>query len=215
MWLSSQRSSVLCVTGKLGSGKTVAMSNIVAHVATEQPCKCAYFFCIFKEPESLKAVNIVRSLVYHCLDDLTTADRIWHTIVEKCGSDLLGVSSPYEIVDVVLEFLSRDQQYIAILDGLEDCPDDDIEDTFEVLQRLMQQRTVLLCHSARSDSRYHLLALERPGTQVSLSLDTEEHDEEIAAFVMEEMAKRNASRYLSPELDDRVIRQLVAGAQGM
>lgn len=37
-WKCMQGSAVLCVSGKLGSGKTVAMANIVAEMSMEQPC---------------------------------------------------------------------------------------------------------------------------------------------------------------------------------
>lgn len=189
------------------------MASIVANISTERPC--AYFFCTFKEPESLKAVNILLSIVCHFLDGLGAADDIWSTIAEKYGTCLPDVSSPHIILDLILPFLPRNQKYIVILDGLEDLSDEEAKDTFESLQRLMQERTMLLCHSARSESRYQRVAHEKLGTGSSINLDTEEHDEEMRAFIENEIAKRNESCHLSPELEDLVVKQLVAGSQGM
>lgn len=74
-WKSTRTSATLCISGKLGSGKTVSMANIVARTNLEQPC--AYVFCESQEPSSLKATNILGSIAFHLLDNLPTGAVSW------------------------------------------------------------------------------------------------------------------------------------------
>lgn len=212
-WRSMKQSSALCVSGKLGSGKTVAMANIVAEMSNER--LCAYFFCAFKEPKSLEANTIFRSIAYHCLEILEDNQAMWDSIVGKYGAGFPTVSSPDQILDFMLKFLPRGREYVIVLDGLEECTEEDIEDVLSGLRRLMKDRIVLLCYSARSESRFQGAARRKLNTGFSVSLNESEHDEEISAFIMDEIHRRNVSQHLSSELEELVIRQLVAGSQGI
>lgn len=212
-WKAMRTSSVLYVTGKLGSGKTVAMANIVAHMNTERPC--AFFFCTFKEPETLQAINILRSIAFHILDGMIPGDSLWDSVMETYGGKLPQFSSQEQIIDQILQFMPENQRYVVILDGLEDCSDENIEEVLLGLRRLMQERIILLCYSARSESRFQRLACEKLGTAFSLSLDERGHEEEIQRFIKDEISRRNTSRQLPQELVDLIENQLTIGSQGM
>lgn len=69
-------------------------------------------------------------------DSLGAADKTWHEILEKGDTYLRGLSSLEKTLDFVLQFLPRDRRYIVIIDGLENCFDEELKDIFVGLQRL-------------------------------------------------------------------------------
>lgn len=119
------------------------------------------------------------------------------------------------IMDFILGLLPKDKRYVIIADGLEDVSDAEITDVILGLRRLMQHRIVLLCYSSRSGSRFHRLANDQITSAFSVSHDDFKHDEEIEAYIVEELIRRNATRHLSPDLEELVKKQLLVGAQGM
>lgn len=214
-WKSMQVSSTLCVSGKLGSGKTVAMANLIAQMNEEQLCAGAFFFCTFKDQTSLKAANILGGILSQFLDGLETNDINWGAVARKYDAKLSSISSPHDIVETVLPILPTTKKYVVALDGLEDCSDEDVNDVMLGLTRLMEARIILLSYSARSESRFQQLARHRLGASFTISLDEQQHSEEIEEFIQGELERRNASRQLSPQLQELVKRQLVVGSQGM
>lgn len=210
-WKASRASATLCVSGKLGSGKTVSMANIVARTNIEQPC--AYVFCESQEPSSLKAASLLGSIAFHLLDSLPTAGTAW-----AAGGRTNMKTSAFDsdsIVDFILELLPKDKRYVIIIDGLEDVPDAEFNDVALGLRRLMQHRVILLCYSSRSDSRFHRIAKDQLAPEFSISHDDAKHEEELEAYIVQELTRRNITRHLSPDLEELVKKQLLIGAQGM
>lgn len=210
-WESMRASSKLCVSGKLGSGKTVSMANIVAQTDLEQPC--AHVFCAAQEPSSLKATMILGSIAFNLLDHLPSEAVSWREAQKNIGT--ISSFDPERIIDFLLTLLPEERTYIIIADGLEDCSDADMTDVLVGLDRLAQNRTVLLCYSSRSDSRFHHIAKRRLQPEFFISLDDSNHDTELQAYITDEVTRRNATRHLSPDLEELVKDQLIIGAQGM
>lgn len=210
-WKSMKKSATLCISGKLGSGKTVSMANIVARMDLEQPC--AHAFCASQEPNSLKAASVLGSFAFNLLDHLPTESIDWREAEQY--SVLISTFDSESVLDLVLDLLPEDRTYVVIADGLEDCPDADIADVISGLCRLIQERTVLLCYSSRSDSRFHHVAKQRLAPDYKISLDDFNHDAEIEAYIVQEVTRRNSKRHLSSDLEELVKKQLIIGAQGM
>lgn len=210
-WRAMQTSATLFVSGKLGSGKTVSMANIVARTNVEQPC--AHALCASQEPNSLTALGILGSIAFSLLDHLPPEAMAWRDA--KQFDAMIDAFDPESIINFLLALLPVDRTYIIVADGLEDCPDAEITDVISGLCRLKKNRLVLLCYSSRSDSRFHLLAKEHLSPEYSASLDDVNHDAELEAYIVQEVTRRNATRHLSPELEDLVKKQLIVGAQGM
>lgn len=210
-WKSMQRSATLCVSGKLGSGKTVSMANILARTDLEQPC--AHAFCVTQETSSLKATSVLGSVAFNLLDHLPPEAMAWED-AEQFDA-MINVFDPESIVNFLLALLPMNRTYIIIVDGLEDCADADITDVLSGLCRLAQNRVVLLCYSSRSDSRFQHLAKQHFEPEFLVSHDDVNHDAELESYIVKEVARRNATRHLSPELEELVKKQLIIGAQGM
>lgn len=210
-WKSMETSATLCVTGKLGSGKTVSMANIVARTDLEQPC--AYAFCASQEPTSLKATSILGGIAFSLLDHLPPEAMIWGD-AEQFDA-MINTFDPESIINSVLGLLPVDGTYIIIVDGLEDCSGADITDVISGLRRLAQKRVVLLCYSSRSDSRFQHVAKQNLKPEFLISHDDSNHDAELESYIVKEVTRRNASRHLSSDLEELVKKQLIIGAQGM
>lgn len=210
-WKSTRTSATLCVSGKLGSGKTVSMANIVARTGLEHPC--AYAFCAAQEQNSLKATGILGSIAFNLLDHLPTSAVPWREA--ERNKAMINIFDPERIIDFVLDLLPNDRLYVVVADGLEDCCDADMSDVIFGLCRLIQNRSILLCYSSRSDSRFHQVANQHLQPRFSISHDDFNHDAELEAYIVEEVTRRNASRNLRPDLEELVKNQLILGAQGM
>lgn len=211
-WSEMCKSSTICISGKLGSGKTVALASIAADINIQQPC--AFFFCTFKEPDTLKAANILGSIAFHILNGLPAKEVLWDALAGQHDA-LSGVLSPDGILNIILELAPRNRKYAIVIDGLEDCPDEEINDVLLCLSRLVEDRAILLCYSTRSESRFERLARTNLPAEFHISLDESKHDEEIQAYIMKEVRRRNASGYLSSELEDQVMAKLMKLSQGM
>lgn len=210
-WKSMQKSTTLCISGKLGSGKTVSMANIVARTDLEQPC--AYAFCASQEPTSLKATDVLGSIAFSLLDHLPPEAMVWGDAEQSDA--MINTFDPESIINFVLGLLPLDRTYIIIVDGLEDCSDADITDVMSGLRRLAQSRVVLLCYSSRSDSRFQLVAKQNLTPEFLISHDDSHHDAELESYIVKEVTRRNTTRHLSPDLEGLVTKQLILGAQGM
>lgn len=214
-WLAEDVSSTLCISGKLGSGKTVTMANIVAQITMHQTC--AFFFCTFKDQESLKAANVLGSLAFHLLDSIPGEDSTWDALSRQDDTMSRELTST-GIIRLLTDILPEHEKYVVAFDGLEDCLDDEITEVIYGLRRLMARRKVLLCYSARSGSMFQRLTAQKLFSNFSLSLHEKMHDEEIKAYITEEVARRKKTSQpglFSDKVVDLVIQQLLTGAQGM
>lgn len=124
---------------------------------------------------------------------------MWHNVFESCSA--ASLFPPDQILDLLLDCMPTDRRYAVVLDGLEDCPDDEVEDTLRIIDRLMQNQTVLLCYSARSESRFQHLAQQKFSGGHTLDPNDSAHNEEIKDFILSEISRRNISRHLDSELE--------------
>lgn len=214
-WIAEDASSTLCISGKLGSGKTVTMANLVAQMNMHQTC--AFYFCTFQEQESLEARAVLGSIAFHLLDSLPGDDPTWDALSRQEGTMSRALTS-LGIVRLLTDLLPENTKYVVVLDGLEDCPNDEITEVVYGLRRLMAHRKVLLCYSARSGSTFQRLTAQILPANYSFSLAEKMHDEEIKAYITEEVARRKQTSQpglFSDKLVALVEKQLLAGAQGM
>lgn len=209
-WTRMRTSSTLSVIGKLGSGKTVSMANIAARMNIDQ--SCAYVFCASQERTSLEATSILGSIAFNLLDNLPAEVTARSKVLRNYSTKTFDSET---IIDLLLSLLPEDGRYIIVADGLESCPDADLNDVLLGFRRLMQNRHVLVCYSSRSASQFQHVAEHHLTPEFSISHDDPHHDAELEAYIMHEVSRRNATRHLNPDLEELVKKQLVAGAHGM
>jgi ankyrin repeat protein len=150
-WKSQICSSTLVFRGKLGSGKSVVMANIVEdlNVFPQYQGKnipVSYFFCRYDIAESLKERTVIGSLarqLLHTSFDLDAAVGI----LEK--ADMSLVSS--EVIDILRQALPSDHKAFFVLDGLDECDPDQRKALAFQLRVLQKLFTLHVCISFRGE----------------------------------------------------------------
>ncbi|KAK3335257.1 hypothetical protein B0T19DRAFT_3600 [Cercophora scortea] len=211
-WKSGEGSTLL-IAGHLGSGKTVALANIAADVTVDKN-GCSVFFCKQEDPSTLKSSAIIGSIAYQMIQSNLTKCS-W----EKLDKDSQNIAVSTDI-DSVTQFLPlllpREKQYFVVVDGLEDCPTQELEETMQTLQRLGSRMKLRLCFSCRLDSKTEQ-ATKRILVNHRIFTNDARRDTEIHNFIKTEVTRRNSARKqpLGADLESQIVEQLTLGAQGM
>ncbi|KAM7197787.1 hypothetical protein V8F20_006460 [Naviculisporaceae sp. PSN 640] len=210
----SQTSSLLHLTGHLGSGKTVGVANFAADLAG-QGAGCATFFCKREDPHTQSQNSIIGSILYQLVsNNLKTCT--WDNLEDGCRLPVAPITVD-SVIKLLPSLLPRDQQYFVLLDGLEECPNIEVKDTMQTLSELQSTFKVSLCITERMGSC--ALDMIRASFQsiYSITLNNPTRDAELQEYIHSEVRVRNSLRPLrfAPELVTQIIEQLKAGAQGM
>jgi ankyrin repeat protein/DNA replication protein DnaC len=156
-WKDSSRSSTLLYTGKLGSGKSVLLANIVDDLSLssekERP-SVAYFFCKHDIKESLQARAIVGSLARQLLR--TVADL---TICAKSCENTHTTGDSGKVLEMLFQGFSSNSKIYVVLDGLDECDEEEREILVRAIRQIQQNFTVLVCASFRKEPNKDLLSI--------------------------------------------------------
>jgi len=118
-WKGQSDSCTLMYTGKLGSGKSVLLANIVddIHLYVQgKDIAVAYFFCRHDIPESLKAQTVIGSLARQLLHPIPNLAMVAE-LLDKTTSAL-----DFEILLSLFQHaLPPNYRAYFILDGLDEC----------------------------------------------------------------------------------------------
>lgn len=119
-WKNKSGSKMLSCTGTMGTGKTVLVSNIIAHLYNTQdsPYVICYFFCRSDDETTLQARNILGSLARQILDisiNHATQDDLENLVAETRSLDA------EDVIDFVAPHLQPNKRYFVIVDGVEEC----------------------------------------------------------------------------------------------
>jgi len=216
-WKSNASGSILRVTGCLGSGKTVALANAVADISLEKGT-CAFFFCKGDDKRTLTARSIVGSI----------AQQLILGVLGKCEWDILDRELRLPLgpvtIQAILQLLplllpSANHNYWVVVDGLDECPTEELDDVLGALQTLREVTGLNLsvCFSARTDSHASSAGERFFKIDHRLSMTDSDRDVEMYNYINTEVKRLNISREkpLCPKTETLVIDQLTLGAQGM
>ncbi|KAI9760034.1 MAG: hypothetical protein M1840_002750, partial [Geoglossum simile] len=214
-WKGRADSCTLIYTGKLGSGKSVLLANIVDDINLHVQSKShtvAYFFCRHDIPESLKARTIFGSLARQLLrpiPDLAMAAEIL---------DETTSATDFERIFTLLQrTLPPDHKAYFILDGLDECDYAERKTLIQRLRKLQETFTLVLCASIRLDLKNaSILSSEQFIATRITSIPDENPD--IEAFIEAELASCIESGGLvvgDPRLILKIQDALLEGSQGM
>lgn len=212
-WKMSESNGNLVVAGKLGSGKSVLLANIVDDLhLLGNATLVAYIFSRYASVESLKARTIFGSLARQLLSRFTDGSAL---PPYPHGSPAQPDVS--EIIKVLKSALPKGQAVFCVLDGLDDCDSTEVSTLFAQLRELASNIKLRLCISVRSgvdlEFRSQVDALE---AQWNLPLSDDNPD--IASFIESELESRLDSGRLvlgDPTLVLDIRDALLRGANGM
>ena len=212
-WKGEGNSCTLVYTGKLGSGKSVLLANIVDDLnicAQNKNTPVAYFFCKHDISESLKARTIIGSLARQLLRtklDLTVAAQL-------CDQTAFDID---DILDVLRRALPSNHRVYFVLDGLDECDHSEKELFIQQLHKLQKVLVLLLCVSYRVEPSNALeLSFEQFIEPNFASIP--DANPEIEAYIDAELNNCLESKKLvigEPTLKEEIQDALLKGAQGM
>lgn len=151
-WKTRTNSCTLICTGKLGSGKSVLLANIVddlnLHVQ-HADCPVTYFFCRHDIAESLNANTIIGSLARQFLRPIADI-----SMAENAMNQTTMMLNAYAIQDILRRVLPPSFKAYVVLDGLDECDGNQRRAVIEHFRKLQDQprpifRTVCCVDSRR------------------------------------------------------------------
>jgi hypothetical protein len=215
-WKGRETACTLIYTGKLGSGKSVLLANVVDDLNLESQSKSvnvAYFFCRHDIPESLKSQTIIGSLARQLL--LQVVDI--RTVTEFIGETTSLALDFQKILNLLRQAILPGSKTYFVLDGLDECDDVQREILTSQLRSLQHTFSLLLCVSIRLGPGNVLKSsLERfTATQI---ISIPDNNPDIEAFISAELESLLESKRLvigNPALILDIQDALLKGSQGM
>ena len=216
-WKTRGDSCTLVYTGKLGSGKSVLLANMVDDLNLDiqnKATRVAYFFARYDTSESLEARTVIGSLAWQFLRNIPDLDL-------TSTAESLDMTRPILDVEWIFNLLQHtlpaDFKAYVILDGIDDCDDSEREQLIQHLHKLQVKFKLLLCISHRVDSNSLLNRyLEKLTAATSTSIP--DNNPDIEEFIEAELKSCIQSRKLVLG-DHRLILEiqdaLRAGSKGM
>lgn len=217
-WNVRADSCTLVCKGKLGSGKSVLLANIIddlnLHIQSTERL-VAYFFCRHDISESLEARIVLGSLARQLLrpiSDLTIVEEL----VDK--TDILDCDG---ILSMIHRVLPPDFKASFVLDGLDECDDLQRRTLIQHLRTLQDAFSLHICVSFRLEADDILrLSPELFANYSVIAIPDDNPD--IASFISAELERRIGSREPrmrltigNPELILDIEDALLQGAHGM
>ena len=211
-WKNGSGSRIFCLVGKLGSGKTVAMANVIADLASGGEFHLSYFFCRFDDIESLKARTVIGCLLKQMLTGIDF----------DAPEDVSSMMDIDELVELCLSLLVKkpERNHVICLDGLDECEDREKKQIMSALRRLWallsgKVRLSFFC-SVRPDG-VHIIE-ELPGPSSTLAMAGFDNDNEICEYIRASVEEQLESKNLvlgDATLVTRIVQELRTKADGM
>lgn len=211
---ATDRSRTLVYSGRLGSGKSIALANMVDDLNLDQShhkWPVIYFFCRHDVPDSLEARTVIGSLARQLLCTVQTLNTVPEDLE---GNDLPGSE---HMIELLQRNLDPERKAYLILDGLDECSAKQEREIMKNLRSLQKLCPLMVCLSSRQEA----------GTAASLrpeqltkpdTLTIPEDNPDIAKYIEAEIDNRVESGVLvvgDPILVLEIRDALLEGAQGM
>ncbi|KAF9770549.1 hypothetical protein IL306_011888 [Fusarium sp. DS 682] len=214
-WKVRSESCTLLYSGKLGSGKSVSLANVVddLYIQRQGNPPVAYFFCRQDAPKSLRARTILGCLARQLLcmiGELTTISE-----------DFTVAGPPVLDSDGIIHLLNRTLKPTCrayfILDGLDECDENQREDMIRRLREIQSVFPLLVCLSFRQETGNALTLRPEHFAKPSI-ISIPENNPDIAEFIQTELERQvefGRLRVGEPTLVLEIRDALLERAQGM
>lgn len=214
-WKANEQSCTLVCTGKLGSGKSVLLANIVDDLNRDVQslmCPVAYFFCRYDLAESLTSNTILRSLARQLLQPIKELSPLSHERLET-----MDFPNTFKVSDLLALVVSPKFHACIIIDGLDACDETESDQLLKDLQQLQDLFPIRACISFRTDAKVSQRIFHgKMKAQTLFSIPEDNPD--IERFITTELDRRIESWDLAignPCIVIEIRDALLRGAQGM
>ena len=213
-WRDGLHTSTLLYRGKLGSGKSVLLANIVDDLITTQKERplVVYFFCRHDVPESLQARTIIGSIARQILR--TIADL---SVIAQSCEDTHSTGDTEKVLDVLLRGFSSSAKVYLVLDGLDECALTERATLVPALQKIQEKMSISVCASFREEPNSGLQAIAQQLLDVHV-VCIPKNNPDIAAFIeadLERCLQQERLNIRDPTLISKIQDALLEGSQGM
>jgi ankyrin repeat protein len=214
-WKDSSDSCTLMYTGRLGSGKSVLLANIVddLHISIDKAqSPVAYFFCKHDIPESLRARTIIGSLARQLL--CTVPDL--SVLAESCRTTLT-TGDTEKLLELLLQGFPSNTKAYFVLDGLDECDSQEKETLVEAISTVQKILKITVCSSFRQEPNNGLQSVTNQlfATRVVLLPDENPDIESFIAADLKRCLDKNLLTIGDSALEVEIKNALSKGAQGM
>ncbi|KAJ5737121.1 uncharacterized protein N7483_002246 [Penicillium malachiteum] len=216
-WRERAYSCSLILTGRLGSGKSVLLANMVDDLNLHhrgQNMTVAFSFCRHDLPESLKPRIIIGSIARQLIWSMPgLAERV-------NGYNLKGQQDEFEAIRNLLgALLPPGFKAYLVIDGLDECEPEDRRTVIQEIRWLQQRFSLLLCASVRKEPRdpYRIDDAWEKFESVDITA-IPDNASDIEIFIETELESRITSGKLTignPILVLEIQDALLKGSQGM
>ncbi|GLB02594.1 hypothetical protein AtubIFM57258_003952 [Aspergillus tubingensis] len=206
------QSRTLVCTGKLGSGKSVLLANMVddLNLDSERKAVVAYFFCQHDSTQSLTPKTVIGSLARQLLQSGCDLDSARDVLGDRQSLEVDG------ILTLIRHLLPPHFEAIFVLDGLMHCDGNVRQVILASLQEIQKLIKLALCVSVRPEPADSLQELKQLQNQRCWPVTANKSD--IDAFINAELERCLESGKLvinDPALVLDVRDSLSQGAEGM
>ncbi|KAJ3571535.1 hypothetical protein NPX13_g5341 [Xylaria arbuscula] len=212
-WKVQPDSGTLVCSGKLGSGKSVLLANMVDDLylhAQNEGLPVAYFFCQHDNPQSLEARTIMGCLARQLLCSTRLPSGL---------DDFADTTSPAVDIDGVVDLLVKvlPSRAYFIIDGLDECNDRQRQILGTQLRRLQGSSSLLVCLSIRHEAE-NALRVYLEQFMKTIVFQIPDNNTDIEEYITAELERRiesEKSKLGNPTLILEIRDALLQGAQGM
>lgn len=212
-WKESEAPTSLALIGKLGSGKSVTMANVVEDLyLSDEHNKVTYYFCRHDNANGLTARaaigSFTRQLVIPFLDD---------SILDKVAG---GLSHPSftlgDVMSLIEMSVPKHTRAYFVIDGIDECPLHEANEIMKALGKIQAHLKLLVLVSVRSGAQDYSSLFSPLFKFTTFPIPIENPD--ITTFIDHELCRRIAEGQLV--LGDETIildirDALLQGANGM
>jgi Cdc6-like AAA superfamily ATPase len=185
-WKDYSSPRTLLYTGKLGSGKSVLLANIVDDLnihAKNNMIAVAYFFCRYNIPESLKARTILGSLARQLLRTIPDLAMVVDICEETCSTE-----NTERILELICRGFPSGHKAYFILDGLDECEDVEREAVTQGLEKIQLTLKLQLLILFRVELNKGLESITKRLAVARIALILEDNPD-IEAFIEAELER--------------------------
>lgn len=175
-WCNATENAALWYNAKPGSGKSVYAATIIDYLKKRDK-KVAYFFYSFNSPQRKFGISGMRSLALQLLKFVTgLPDRVvqrYKDEIEHCAS---GLDNIHTASHVVHELLTQCEETFVVIDGLDECLDDDILLTLHYLMNMPTYGRVKWLFTSRNYVKIRTVMEGSHAVEIEASTESISHD---------------------------------------